>query len=247
MKLKLKKNQSFYDYLLSVISDTCDDLINKEFKEIFDKIDVKPELICRNSFIACYDMFSDIPRGHFSKSIIRNKFLDNTNYIIIYPMVSTFDGHVTNDDTIKIDQLHVVINEDVFRRVILDSFNSGIDILIDWIKMSVRHEIGHLIDYISFEGMNINDYTMMSTRRDEEMDAHNKKWDKYIREDEYHNKEEERLMEYYTLEKEAVANTCVGLTASDLVGIDRKLSGVFCPYQITLNVEVDRKEFPNEE
>jgi hypothetical protein len=249
MKFKLKKNQSFYDYLFSIIDDTYNDLINKEFKEVFDRIDFKPKQLISKTFYQCYNKtVGELPRGYVSKMSVRDKFLEHELDITHYPLMAGYNGYIDEDNKFRLTALRISVNEDRFKSMIVDSLDTGMELFIEWIKVSVRHEVGHLMDYISMNGMNGDEYLELVHRRRKEKEDHNKKWDEHMHTDEITSEgESQRLREYFELEVEATANILANVDTKRMLEIDDAMAYHGNEFQTDLEINVKCKEFPNEE
>lgn len=249
MKFKLKKNESFYDYLFSIIDDTYNDLVTKEFKEVFDRIDFKPKQVISKTFYQCYNKtVGELPRGYVSISSVRDKFLEHELDLTHYPMMAGYNGYIDGDNIFRLTDLRISVNEDRFKSMIVDSFDTGMELLIEWIKISVRHEVGHLMDYISMNGMNGDEYFELIHRRRQEKEDHNKKWDEHMHADFITSEDErERLREYFELEVEATANVLANVDTKRMLEIDDAMAYHGNEFQTDLEINVKCKEFPNEE
>lgn len=248
MKIKLKKNQSFYDYMFSIIDDTYNNLVNKEFKDVFDRIDFKPKKLISKTFYQCYNnTVGELPRGYVSKSSVRDKFLEHELDITHYPMMAGYNGRI-DDGIFRLTDLRITINEDRFKSLIVDSFDTGMELLIEWIKISVRHEVGHLMDYISMNGISGGEYLELVHRRRKEKEAHIKKWDEHMHADVITADDEgQRIREYYELETEATANVLANVDTKRMLEIDDAMGLHGNDFQVDLEINVKCKEFPKEE
>lgn len=234
MKLKLKRNQGLYQYLLSIASDELENMIDNEFKEIFDRISVKPKSVLQNTYYEAYNRnIADIPRGYLSKSKIRENFVRFKNNFVEHPMMASYQAE-NIDGVLRIRELKVIINDDKFKTIIIDCMDVGLDVLIEWIKISIRHEVGHLIEYVSFDGMSIDEYLEMRDRRNKAREDHYQKWENVTN----HTSESEDscMLEYYQLEGEAAANVNACISTDELIALDNKMALYGKDYEVEIEI-----------
>lgn len=128
--------------------------------------------------------------------------------------VKSIDG-----DVIKITSLAIRIYTDRLNEYIIVHLDS-LDTVIESIKLSVRHEFGHILDFIRYHGMNAKKFMEMLNRLESEKKAF------YESLDDGKISSIDDLKRYHELEEEATANANVGITDDEKIKYDEILASI---------------------
>lgn len=128
--------------------------------------------------------------------------------------VKSVDGEV-----IKITSLDIRIYTDRLNEYVIVHLDS-LDTVIESIKLSIRHEFGHIIDYIRYHGMDVEKFLEIRNRLESEKKAFYKSLDNrsILSMDD--------LKRYHELEEEATANANVGISEDEKIKYDEILESI---------------------
>lgn len=216
MIIKTKPGQSVYNYFLELIGVEFNRLIKEEFKDVFDRSPVKVKLFIGDTMNKLWNTrINTVRRGYLSHSEI----LDDIRWVRLTTRFTPFESRYTvrvQDGSVSVKELSVLVNEDSFKTYFIDALDNGFRDFEENLRLSVRHEIGHIIDYISFEKMSGKEFDEMYHRRREEKDDFYRRWE-HAKNDE---EDRRRMEEYYQMEAEATANLLVGINIKDMIDND---------------------------
>ena len=107
-------------------------------------------------------------------------------------------------------------------------------------KYSVRHEIGHMIDFMSYHGMDMDELKSLRKSYEDEKNEFYKE----IMMNEPKLKQEFTL-KYHQLQEEAVANLNAGIDISEYLKLDAISDsiGSYSDLEITYDINITRKPF----
>ena len=128
--------------------------------------------------------------------------------------IKSIDGEV-----IKITSLAIRIYTDRLNEYIIVHLDS-LDTVIESIKLSVRHEFGHILDFIRYHGMNVEKFLEIRNRLESEKKAF------YESLDNGSISSIDDLKRYHELEEEATANANVGITDDEKIKYDEILASI---------------------
>ena len=127
---------------------------------------------------------------------------------------ASYDGYCTPENKVKITRLGITINIDNFNQYIVRELDS-VDVLIKEFKLDLRHEIGHIIDFLSYDGMDADEYERMNETN---VNAE-KEFYENLKTNPITNTKDFDTM-YHMLPREAVADRNAGITIKDFHDID---------------------------
>lgn len=134
-----------------------------------------------------------------------------------HPMFQTEFGGYREDDIVIVNALNILIFEDRINDYITTHLDN-LDIVVKIIQKGVRHEVGHVIDFIRYHKMNFDKYRAERDIREEARI----KYHEEIQDD----GSIDDLRKYYELEEEAVANANVGISLEEAIKYDIMLSKI---------------------
>lgn len=210
----LEDCSSLESYFLRFILDEYKKLAAGEFKQDFDSFKQPCQIrILSGSDVIWRDMFQH-HHGHIRRDYVSKNFdlYDQKEYSTM--MSAYHEGAVSSDGIVHLTQLYVDIHTVALDKFILDNI-ADLDRLKKLICVCLRHEIGHIIDYIRFDGLPVEEYK-------EYWDKKDCQYDEFY---EWKRKQEnidwkEKLRRYYSIEIESVANRNGGITINDILEVE---------------------------
>ena len=161
---------NFEGYIAKIIVDEFQKL-RKEFEPWFWDSPCDVELKFCTEEVLLWNVFKHI-RGKLSREKIRDILIDFENvrygqychaWIEIKPVKSGMGS------VIKLEKMSIEIHTDRLNDLIINHLDN-LDLVIENIKLSIRHEFGHILEYITYHGMPENNFTAMEDRRNKELD-----------------------------------------------------------------------------
>lgn len=207
---------NFEGYIGKVIVEE----FNKCKKEFKDQLSLAPcdiKLSLISDFLRSWNDDIRYMKGHLSRERLYKYFKEESERI--NPMLQTdFGGYRDKKNNVMIvDTLKIMIYEDRLNHFVVSNLDN-LDIVIKTIQQGIRHEIGHIIDFIRYHKMDFDKYR---TERDIREEARAKYYEEFRGESSIDN-----LRKYYELEEEAVANANVGISLEDKLKYDIMLSKI---------------------
>lgn len=237
----LEKNQTLVFNMLNELHDYAMELINGEFKDIFKD---HPVEFRRTSTLRLYHQHILKPVGRLTKRMLRDKAKE---FMFRYENCTFLAGHAAYvvDNKIKVCDLSIEIVVEQFFYHVLQNIEH-IDLLMESYHQSIRHEIGHLIDYINCEGMNVDEYRALKKSDREGFVKFRDKYQDSVKTFEDENK---RMHAYYEMPAEARANKNVNLDPEDIIEMDNRLyyHDKDFKMKLTINSDVEILESKEEE
>jgi hypothetical protein len=135
---------------------------------------------------------------------------------------AAFEGEATESssgDVIKITSLTIRIYTDRLNEYIVVHLDS-LDTAIDSIKLSIRHEFGHILDFIRYHGMDVEKFMEMRNRFESEKKSF------YESLDNRSILSIDDLKRYHELEEEVTANANVGISEDEKIKYDEILASI---------------------
>lgn len=163
--------------------------LRNETKLTWDMVSQKVGIVGRQILCSAFSTQSDVIRRTGSKRVF---LVDSTIYI--------------------------VINMETLSRLILDNLFRFDDFIKDDLRVTARHEVGHVIDAIINDGISEPEYLENRRKNDKAFDE----YIKYTNSDKYEPDKATKM--YYSIPKEAAANNIVGVTYKDFIRIAHKQS-----------------------
>lgn len=189
----------------------------KEFKDQLSMApcDIKLSLI--SDFLRPWNDDIRYMKGHLSRERLHKYFKEESERIC--PMFQTdFGGYRDKKNNVMIiDTLKILIYEDRLNHFIVSNLDN-INIVIKIIQQGIRHEMGHIIDFIRYHKMDFDKYR---AERDIREEARIRYYEELPDEGSIDD-----LRKYYELEEEAVANANVGISLEDKLKYDIMLSKI---------------------
>ena len=94
-----------------------------------------------------------------------------TEEVLLWNVIKNIRGQLSREKIreILIDFENVRYGTDRLNDLIINHLDN-LDLVIENIKLSIRHEFGHILEYITYHGMPENNFTAMEDRRNKELD-----------------------------------------------------------------------------
>lgn len=157
---------------------------------------------------------------------------------------AAFEGEATESisgDVIKITSLTIRIYTDRLNEYIVVHLDS-LDTVIESIKLSVRHEFGHILDFIRYHGMDVEKFMEMRNRLESEKKTF------YESLDNGSISSIDDLKRYHELEEEATANANVGISEDEKIKYDEILASIdHTKLRTTITITSTHKPIEEEE
>lgn len=154
-----------------------------------------------------------------------------------------FEGETVKsvgDEVIRITSLDIRIYTDRLNEYVIVHLDS-LDTVIESIKLSIRHEFGHIIDFIRYHGMDVEKFLEIRNRLESEKKAFYKSLDNgsILSIDD--------LKRYHELEEEATANANVGISEDEKIKYDEILESIdHTKLKTTLTITSDHEPINKE-
>ena len=206
----------------------------KEFKPVFDNCKIKLKVRIIDSTVQLWeDEVSHINR--FSKK----KLMDAFNRYIIESSGSTmkavFVGSFDKKGIYHLSYLGIHISSTGLNGFILRHIDSIEDVL-KMEKIAIRHELGHIMDFMSYEGMTNTELIALRKRLEQEkQDYYKMMADK--------NPTLEDTLAYYKLEEEANANNLACVDIDEFIRLNKLVAKDYSNLETDLKIEATHKEY----
>ena len=144
--MEIKKNEYLINIIAKAFMNEADRLMREEYPNIFT-----PELLEQLSFeyLASTDMIEFMKRVlSCNKKMFSIDELMNMSNTQTSCFCAGYIGKVTNDDRYVLDKIYIQINTTKLAETIVSSIGN-LDVFIEYNKITARHEVGHLIDYVT--------------------------------------------------------------------------------------------------
>lgn len=214
--MKIKCNDLEY-YVIHMAKMRIKELITKTYKNHFDDFKGNISIRTERCSVKIFNDNFSMMKGHITRKYIKNVF-ENFEKLNCSMFAATYNG-CFKDDHIVISDLSIVIYTDYIDRVLLININS-FDAVMRMIDISIRHEVGHLLDFMSFNGITEEEYDKENQCDTEETEKFN---EFLLSLDDESDPEVFYRMYYDTIDRERRANENVGLTWKDFYEIDKEL------------------------
>ena len=215
--MKIKCND-LENHIIRMIKTRINELIFKTYKTRFDDFNGNISIRMERSSSKIFNDNFSMMKGHITHKYVKNVF-DNFERLNNSMFAATYNGY-SKDGCVIISKLSIVIYIDFINRFLLVNINA-FDAVMRMIDISIRHEVGHLIDFMSFNGMTEEEYKKDNQRNTEELEMFNE----YLLS--LDNEEEDPdtfyRMYYETINRERRANENVGLTWKDFCETDKQI------------------------
>lgn len=182
-------------YFIDYIKGTFEYLIKNEFKHEFAKLPKDCKIGFATVSSGLHMMRESVKNisGSMTPNVLNKIIADNIRWELSTVMMTDWVFNVKNDsDIMTLTNLRLIVNLYNLKQNIL-LYITDLDSFKSYLRMVVRHEIGHMIETISFNGTSESKYNNIFNQYDHEYDEFNKKniTDNY--DEEYHKLPQEHL------------------------------------------------------
>lgn len=210
------------------------DKLMEEFKPVFDNCKVKLKVRILNSTVQLWEEeVSHINR--FSKK----KLMEVFNRYIFESSGSTmkavFVGSFDKNGIYHLSYLGIHISSAGLNDFILRHIDSIEDVL-KMEKIGIRHELGHIMDFMSYEGMTADTLLPLRERIEKEKEEYFKMLANKI-------PTMEDTIAYYKLEEEANANTLACVDIDEFIRLNKLVAKDYPDLETDLKIEATYKEY----
>lgn len=243
MRYKLK-NTNIYGYYLDMLMKEFKSL-KKEFKNVMDMTPV--DVVFGINSTSVVDLFNNQLANKFDKlddTITFTELRDTCQMFITHDidvlMKATMIPAVVKDGTIELCKLNIDVNGERLRMLLLDNLEQ-LDLVWEHIKLSLRHEFGHIMDYIlNYNGQEESEFKKTRALYDEQFDEYRDRFfdeKGQIKDRNNDEKEMERFHWYYEkLDGERIANELAGVDIDEFCNQTAQLSLHHKDFEIDLEI-----------
>ena len=160
---------NFEGYIAKIIVDEFRKL-RKEFNAWFLDSPCDVELKFCTEEVLLWNVIKDI-RGQLSREKIREILIDFENIRYGQYCTASFECKTVKSgmgSVMKLEKLSIEIQIDRLNDLILNHLDN-LDLVIENIKLSIRHEFGHILEYTTYHGMSKDEIIAMGNRRNKEL------------------------------------------------------------------------------
>lgn len=238
----LERNEMVISHMFNYVYDCIKNLICGEFSDLFDG---RPVKVRRSTKL---EMFrNELMFNTTAQSLSVDKLCsDIKDYINTGGVRGVFAASVeweVHDNKCTIAELIIDIVIEEFYREILENLEH-LDVMLEAFEQSIRHEIGHLIDYIHRDGI---DPVSMNILNESDTNALNEHIKKYPGCSKTYSELIEAYRDYFNLPAESRANANVGLTVEDFVDMQNRIAYNGGDFKIRLKLDSETELFDNKE
>ena len=219
--MKFELNDSFNSnslehYFINFIHDTFGDLLYTEFIEEFTKWGECQFKVNRGSEILWEDAFAK-HKGHITKDYVRTVFEKYSNEKEFNSLMYVTFRATEITGIVRFDKMRLNVNSVGLNKMILDRI-TDLERVKRSLIISVRHEIGHLIDFYRFNGRPVEEYIDYMNQNEKEKEEYHKWCNKDINHD-----WKDTLTRYYSITHEANANKYGCVDLEELLELERPI------------------------
>ena len=237
MQIILEPGVTFDGYWIDYIVEETKRLIHGEFKEHFDNL---PDTLENKHLMFC--MTDDLLMFCKDKVINLEK-VDSATVADAYTSFKQVNSNAifraeffgeSDNDIFQLTYIGLTINVSTLNMFIVREFER-IDLMKEFLSLTIRHELGHIIDFLSYHGKPIDDVLKIRKQYEDEKEAFYKSW-------EGQPFSKELSFKYQELEEEAVANTNGNVDVKRSHEVEELMAATHKDCSIVLNIDMEVKD-----
>jgi hypothetical protein len=237
MQLRLPPGMDMLSYFITELTREAKRLLYNEFGYIFNNTDTQVIIETIDDPMLIYeDCIKNEP--YLTKDLIFNNIKIFENRYCSTSMYVTHDEYYYSNIFV-LKQIKLVMYKPGLSKMIIH-YMHNLSLLLEYMKYSVRHEVGHMIELMSCRGKTLDE---MNVRRDTINNAqksHFAKWNDLM-----HHDCIDRMYEYYAMPQERLANEYAHVDLEKLIEYNRKLCDeVDGDVYININGSVTHRQRP---
>lgn len=212
-EIRLTENRDLFSYFIVELRKEALRLMRTEFSNVFSKVNftIGFELVDTGDLIYknCIENIRGVP---FTKEQIRvniKKFendFSNSNLFVMH------EGYYDATDRFRLTELKLLFYKSGLMQGIIHYLHS-FESYLGFMKYNIRHEIGHMIELISCDGMRREEMEIRNQTIQKATSDHYRKWNDIKHQDIGY----QRVYEYYKLPQEYLANKLAGVDLDKLI------------------------------
>ena len=140
-------------------------MLTSEFKDIFESAPCKVKVQIVDDLDQFFEDYANWSVKYYK---IRISDLDRELQIYddntVNSMMQARYEMIIENGKMCLTKLSIELSESRLNRYLIHNINN-VENFLNCMKQSARHEVGHLIDFISYDGMSLDDYIKMVERR----------------------------------------------------------------------------------
>lgn len=232
-QITLKPGTTFDGYWLNYIVNEAKRLMHDEFKDIFDNLPDTLEdkrlkfSLVDDLFIFCDERMSSLDEVNsetLSRALASHK-QEHDNAMFQAEFCGKLDKEI-----FVLTYIGLQINTSVLYKIIMREFDR-IDLMKECITLTLRHELGHIIDFISYHGKPWKTVMKIRDRYIDEKKEYFKSW-------EGKPFSQELSIKYQELEEESVANTNGHVDVKRAREVEELMASSHKDCSIVINIDV---------
>lgn len=220
-------------------------LLRSEYKDIFDKVKQingeELKIKQTNRLISFFIRNMIDPNKAYTRDEICEMASDvSSRESSGATFMAVYNGYCTPENKIKITEIILFMDMDDFNQYVIRELDD-VDILIKEFKLALRHEIGHIIDFISYDGMDADEYEHMN-----EININaEKEFFENLKTNPITNRKDHDTL-WHRLPREAIADRNAGITIKDFHDIaDARMVNEYCDYTMTFDIKISYEKINN--
>ena len=238
---RFKKNQTLAGYILNEIGEYANDLMSNEFRDVFKETPIN---IYMSNSLADFRFKELSVKGRLNKKHLL-KAVDEISQRNDGVSMMAFHAMDNVDGKAQLVYAWIrLMSENIYYEILVNLEN--IDLTIEYLKMSMRHEIGHIIDFLKMDGIPFEEYDRITDTDSKEMEKFYDKWG-YNTHNLTKEQAHQRTRDYYACPSEARANKNVNFDLDKYIDIMDGLSYDKKDFQIDMTIKSKVKTFDKKE
>lgn len=219
------KNTLRQHFFYEVIMKEFNRLVNEEFKDVFAQTDVKPEIYWSDSRARLWN--NEIDRAFDDNEIIGRTKLRRIFITELNKGKSLMSAHYCyredyrdGENYFKLTELTINVDYDDLANVLVNNLEN-LELIHEMVLLDIRHEVGHLMDYVSWEKLTVKTFRELRKENEAAKDEYFKKYYDRDGAPKKEISERERSLHYYIdIPFEANADSLSGVDRNRGVEID---------------------------
>ena len=237
MQIILEPGTTFDGYWINYIVEETKRLMHGEFKEHFDNLpdtlENKRLMFCMTDDLLMFCKDKVINLEKVDSNTVADAYSSfkqvNSNAIFRAEFFANYDNDIVN-----LTYIGLTINVSTLNMFIVREFER-IDLMKEFLSLTIRHELGHIIDFLSYHGKPIDEVLKIRRRYEEEKEEFYKSW-------EGQPFSKELSLKYQELEEEAVANTNGNVDVKRSHEVEQLMAATHKDCSIILNIDMEVKD-----
>lgn len=214
--VKLENCLDLDNYFRNVIQDEMTNLLQGEFKAVFENVEHPISLVYEGSSFLLWNRLrylkGEITRDMIFDEIYKYQFDEYTR-----PMCADVRFQRDDNGCFRLKRLRIGVSVPCLHAEIVKKIKCP-DILKRQLQLIIRHELGHLMDYLRWEGQLWDEFKEYRQKSREELDKYYD-WMEEHRENKKVVDEVERTKRYHSIPMESMADQLGNVSVNDILNL----------------------------